>query len=332
MRALRVLELAANGLDVICEDPESDERFSVRYDEKLRAVARGDLTPAGRVATEGPSGIAPREIQARIRSGATVEEIAAEAGTSVTRVERFAYPVLLERETMAQRARKARPTIDGITASGSVEETVAGTLAGRGYTGDLMWDAYKADDAWVLSLRWQVGRSENRAHWTFHPGRDNGTLTARDEAAAEVVDPALRVLRPLRELKSQPRKDVRERLAEQSVTDERAGARPPAQVDVARTGTESAVGSTGGPGTREPAAPRASGSASASASAPASVSVPTPAPAASPATKAAPSAPAKSSQPVQSQKAVPTPRPGPRRGNRPAMPSWEDVLLGTRKG
>ena len=50
----------------------------------------------------------------------------------------------------------------------------------------------------MLALTWNAGRSENRAHWLFHPGPDGGTLSARDEAAAEIVDPALRILRPLR--------------------------------------------------------------------------------------------------------------------------------------
>ena len=278
MRALRVLELAENGLDVICEDQDSGEVFTVRYDEKLRAVARGDLAPAGRNSGHRDSAISPRDIQTRIRSGATVEEVAADAGTAVTRVERFAYPVLLERQSMSEKARKGRPSIDGITASISVENTVTATLAGRGHTGPLVWDAYKADDGWVLTLRWQTGRSENHAQWTFHPGSDGGTLTARDDAAAEVVDPALRVLRPLREVRvEQTRIRVtEEQVVEQIVADERTGVRPaarPEPASQARTGTESAKPATG--------------------------------------------------------TSAPVPRVN-RKSNRPAMPSWEDVLLGAR--
>ena len=42
------------------------------------------------------SALSPREIQSRIRSGATVEEVAAEAGVGVDQVEPFAVPVLAE--------------------------------------------------------------------------------------------------------------------------------------------------------------------------------------------------------------------------------------------
>ena len=144
------------------------------------------------------SQLRPKEIQARIRAGATVEQVAALAGTSSSRVERFAYPVLLERASVAEQAVKARPAIDGITAGASVAETVAATLSARGHDGDVTWDAFKDDEGWVLALSWNAGRSENRAHWLFHPGPDGGTLSARDDAAAEIVDPALRILRPLR--------------------------------------------------------------------------------------------------------------------------------------
>lgn len=203
MRALRVLGLTqtpenGDGKFLVCEDPSSGEQFSVPCDDRLRAGARGDLSRFGQLEIEMESQLRPREIQARIRAGATVEQVAALAGTTTARVERFAYPVLLERASIVERAIKARPSIDGITAGSSVAETVAATLASRGHDGDVSWDAFKDDEGWILCLRWNAGRSENNAQWLFHPGADGGTLSARDEAAAEIVDPALRILRPLR--------------------------------------------------------------------------------------------------------------------------------------
>lgn len=198
MRALQVLGLADSGTNLVCEDPSTGEQFSVPCDDRLRAGARGDLSRFGQLEIEMESQLRPKDIQARIRAGASVEQIAVLAGSTTIRVERFAYPVLLERASMVTRARKARPTIDGITAEASVEDTVAATLAARGHDGEITWDAFKDDQGWVLSLTWQAGRSENHAHWLFHPGPDGGTLSARDEAAAEIVDPALRILRPLR--------------------------------------------------------------------------------------------------------------------------------------
>ena len=47
------------------------------------------------------SALSPREIQTRLRSGATLAEVAAEAGVDEARLEGFAKPVLAEREHIA---------------------------------------------------------------------------------------------------------------------------------------------------------------------------------------------------------------------------------------
>ncbi len=228
MRALRVMGLAqgpenGTGKNLVCEDPVTGEQFSVPCDDRLRAGARGDLSRFGQLEIEMESQLRPREIQSKIRAGATVEQVASLAGTTASRVERFAYPVLLERASVAEKAKRARPAIDGITAGISVADTVAATLAARGHDGDMKWDAFKDDEGWVLTLTWSAGRSENRAQWLFHPGPDGGTLSARDEAAAEIVDPALRILRPLRPVRQDSVSAV---LLDPTIPTERPAERP----------------------------------------------------------------------------------------------------------
>ena len=82
MRALRVVGITEDGgeLSVVLEDPGRRERFTVPADEQLRAAARGDLTRLGQIAIELESQLRPREIQARIRAGASVDQVAAAAG------------------------------------------------------------------------------------------------------------------------------------------------------------------------------------------------------------------------------------------------------------
>ena len=53
------------------------------------------------------SQLSPREIQARIRAGGGIDEVAAAAGISAERVERYATPVLAEREHVTEQARLA---------------------------------------------------------------------------------------------------------------------------------------------------------------------------------------------------------------------------------
>ena len=53
----------------------------------------------------GDSALSPREIQHRIRSGESLDEVARAAGVEPARVEPFAVPVLAEREFIAGLAR-----------------------------------------------------------------------------------------------------------------------------------------------------------------------------------------------------------------------------------
>src|SRR4051794_33006071 len=114
MRALRVVGfdgVGDNGV-VILEDLGSRERFTVPADERLRAAARGDILRLGQMSTDLESQLRPREIQARIRAGASVEQVAQAAGVPNDRIERFAYPVLLERSRYAELAQLAHPVRD----------------------------------------------------------------------------------------------------------------------------------------------------------------------------------------------------------------------------
>ncbi|MFD1045746.1 septation protein SepH, partial [Kibdelosporangium lantanae] len=77
MRTLRVVGLGEDGTTVILEDPIRGERFQLPADERLRAAARGDVTRLGQIEIELESQMRPREIQARIRAGESVEQVAA---------------------------------------------------------------------------------------------------------------------------------------------------------------------------------------------------------------------------------------------------------------
>ncbi len=199
MRALRVLGLAEDGHNLVCEDGTSGELFTVPSDERLRAAVRGDLSRLGQLQIELEPQLRPREIQARIRAGATIAQVATAANTSVGRIERYAYPVLLERSTTAEKARLSHPIVDGNPTRKNLEELVMATLGERGQDASVQWDAYRDDDGWVVALRWQAGRSENSAHWEIHSGSRTTTLHPKDDAARELMDPARRPLRTIAE-------------------------------------------------------------------------------------------------------------------------------------
>jgi hypothetical protein len=208
MRALRVVGLGEDGKIVICET-DRGERFQIPADERLRAAARGDITRLGQIAIELESQMRPREIQTRIRAGESVEQVAAAAGVPPERVERFAYPVLLERSRTAELAQKAHPVREDGPDVQELGEVVAHAFGARGQDySAAVWDSWKGEDGkWVVQLTWTAGRSNNHAHWSFHPGAHGGTVTPLDDHALDLLDPnpnrQLRTVRPVTELAAQ---------------------------------------------------------------------------------------------------------------------------------
>jgi hypothetical protein len=196
MRALRVAGLGTDGDTVILETVpqrpgERGEQFTLAVDDNLHAAVRGDLPRLDKTEIELESQMRPREIQARIRAGASVEQLATTAGVPSERIERFAYPVLLERSRIAQLAQRAHPVrADGPDVR-TLEQVVAETFRRRSHDlNTVTWDSWRGENGkWIVQLRWRAGRSENRAQWTFHPGAHGGTVTAIDDHATDLIDP-----------------------------------------------------------------------------------------------------------------------------------------------
>lgn len=202
MRELTLIGLDVDGKHVICEGGEPADKFLIQVDDRLRAAVRGDRSRLGQAPrdNEVKGVLRPKDIQARIRAGASVEEVAEASGMDISKIERFAHPVLLERQRAAELATAAHPVLsDGPTVE-TLWETVAAALAERGLGSEATsWDAWRTDDGrWTVRMVWQAGRSENFAHFRFTPGAHGGTVTAIDEAASELIDPEFeRPLRPV---------------------------------------------------------------------------------------------------------------------------------------
>ncbi len=193
MRELKVIGLDVDGRRIICETAESGEKFILRPDDRLRAALSGEraATMPTHVDVEVLNVLSPKEIQSRIRAGASVEQVAGAAGEDAARVERFAHPVLLERSRAAELATAAHPVLVDGPAVLTLLETVTTALVARGLDPDATaWDAWRNEDGrWTVQLSWKAGRSDNVAHFRFVPGAHGGTATAFDDAAAELIDP-----------------------------------------------------------------------------------------------------------------------------------------------
>ena len=202
MRELTLIGLDVDGRHVICEGGDPADKFLVRVDDRLRAAVRGDRSGLIECKKENEvrSMLRPKDIQSRIRAGASVQEVAEASGMDVVKVERFAHPVLLERQRAAELATAAHPVLADGPAVETLLETITAALAARSLSAEATtWDAWRADDGrWTVRMCWTAGLSENYAHFRFTPGAHGGTVTAIDEAASELIDPEFeRPLRPV---------------------------------------------------------------------------------------------------------------------------------------
>jgi hypothetical protein len=163
---------------------ESGEEFMIEADERLRAALRGDLPRLGQLEIEMRTSLTPRDIQARIRAGETLEDVARVAGIPMDRVERFAVPVLAEREHVASMAMASSVRRRGEPSGHrSLRITVAERLVGRGVDIDaIKWDSYRLDDGrWAVTADYRSGDTSRHASF-FYDLRGRFSVAANDEA------------------------------------------------------------------------------------------------------------------------------------------------------
>ncbi|MFD9004666.1 septation protein SepH [Streptomyces sp. NPDC059582] len=186
MPELRVVAVSNDGTRLVLKAADSTE-YTLPIDERLRAAVRGDRPRLGQIEIEVESHLRPRDIQARIRAGATAEEVAQMAGIPVDRVRRFEGPVLAERAFMAERARKTPVRRPGENAGPQLGEAVQERLVLRGAEKDtVQWDSWRRDDGtWEVLLVYLVAGEPHSASWTYDPPRR--LVQAVDEEARSLI-------------------------------------------------------------------------------------------------------------------------------------------------
>lgn len=194
MRKLRIVGVDTESSVVECEVADSGEKLSLPLDDRLRAAARGEFVPGGGSGRAPVTGtLRPREIQDRIRHGASPEEVAADAGVSLSRIQGFAVPVLLERANAADMAKGAHPVLPDGPALNTLADRVGAALDRRGVDPDLVvWDAWRdRSGGWVVRTSWPAGLSDDAsATWSFVPDSHGGSARALDDEAENILDPS----------------------------------------------------------------------------------------------------------------------------------------------
>jgi hypothetical protein len=163
---------------------DDGDELAVAVDDRLRSALRGGRPRPSGLENEMDSALSPRDIQARIRAGESLEQLAEVAGLPPERVERFAAPVLAEREHLAGLALAAPVRRRGETSGHrNLRVTVADRLLKRGVDADaLAWDAYRLEDGrWAVTADYRLDDADRHATFTFDQ-RGRFSVAGDDEA------------------------------------------------------------------------------------------------------------------------------------------------------
>ena len=177
--------------------------------------------PSGEKKTGRPKrthlNIRPRVIQERIRSGASIAELADEADTDESTIEPYAWPILQERSLVAENAHGAYPFVEaeGGPAQRPLWEVLATAFAARGEAlSDAEWDSYQdASRNWVVTISWNKTTAGQTASHVAEFGYDRRqpepqVVQPLNSLAADLVDPRygrpVRSISPVTPLVSEP--------------------------------------------------------------------------------------------------------------------------------
>src|SRR3984957_19063313 len=184
---LRQLRFVGPGKDrdhVGLQTVDADEQYVLYIDVAMRDAVRSDLPRLQHAPPDAPPSISPREIQMRVRAGATPQDLADANEMSIDRVLRFAGAVLEERSRVAQEARRARArrsTSEGQTVV--FGDAVDMRFASHGIEpSTVTWDSRRREDGqWIVSARWVGGDAERVADWAFN--LTSRSVTPMDDTA-----------------------------------------------------------------------------------------------------------------------------------------------------
>jgi hypothetical protein len=187
VRQLHVVALSEDGRSVLLAPSKSAKEgaFSLSLDAKLAAALRGDVPRLGEQQAR-EVGVSPKEIQARLRAGESVEQIANAAGVPAARVERFAGPVLSERERIIDEARagyvnRNRRGTSQLPLGDAVDAALAETSGLRPES--VTWTARRLDSGhWLVQVSYVARARTRTASWVYEP--HTRSVTASDAPSA----------------------------------------------------------------------------------------------------------------------------------------------------
>jgi hypothetical protein len=183
--------------------PLTDDLVEAISDVRTRRDEREDDTEGARTRSQSRSALSVREIQARLRVGRSIDEVAREAGVEADWVERFAAPVIAEQAQVINAARATRFVKRGRGESATaLADAVRRNLGDKNVLltddeFDQAWSTYQLqDDVWLVFFGYRNRGQWHEAVWEFD--RHAVALGARDRLATQLgyVEPGTLPSRP----------------------------------------------------------------------------------------------------------------------------------------
>lgn len=152
--------------------------------------------------TSTTSRATPRDVQAHLRAGLSVAEVADLLGASRDDIDRYAGPVLAEREHIVGQALAVPVLLGDIDArqEQTFGSAVRAKLADAGATAQ-RWTSWKEADGWVIKLEFTAAEVDHDARWGFEPRgssltplNTDATQLSRQGSLPEGLIPRLRAL------------------------------------------------------------------------------------------------------------------------------------------
>ena len=143
-------------------------RYRIAIDDTFTAALR-QASPLTRTERK----LAPREIQAHIRSGMSAEDVAAISGADLDYIRRFEGPVLAEREFIVEQALNVAVhtamDIDPMSGGSTFGSVIRDRLQDLGASGE-RWASWKElEGGWVVKLEFEANEIAHDARWRYEP-------------------------------------------------------------------------------------------------------------------------------------------------------------------
>ena len=183
MSDLRLVGVSNGFLDLVADD---GTKHRLVIDAALESAARARSDAALR------GDLSPREIQAQIRAGLSIAEVAASTGETPEAIEKYAAPIVAELEHVIAMAKAVRLTFAAERFSDSVQVAFGSVMQERIEAAggdDFTWRAKRNSSSdFEVAIEYRLGDKRLVAAWSFDPKRI--FLSPQNEAAIQLSNGA----------------------------------------------------------------------------------------------------------------------------------------------